>query len=334
MKKALLFALVLILCLPLLCESKKYVRVAVEMARIRDIPSLEGKIVARVEKGTELEIIEQIGEWFRVYLPDKKGTGYISGRVVVVISKEVKEERPKEVKKEVRVKREVTGKERIEKPLSFFLTMSFDSPFANFEDNYIITAYQEEGNYSGKYNASNGFCPEIGIAYRLKEKIGLTFSIEPLISKTNGDILVKIPHPFYYGNLRNLEIKDKYSYTEIPFNFNVIYEVGNFKGISFSLTGGLTLFYSSVEILDKFTYSETYPYDTVNLTSTKNKSFSSFSPGFNAGLLGSYPIKESLLTGIQIKGSFGRGSFKPEGRDKVSYTLGGVRAGLFVKFVF
>lgn len=351
MKKFLIIFFVIILSLPLLSETIKYVRVAVESARIRDIPSLEGKVLTKVKKGTKLEVIEKIGEWFRVYLPDGKKTGYISARVVVVSKeveqKEIKEEKRKEeeIKKEARKeearkeekrvesaeRRERARRERVKKPLSFFIAFSFDSPFANFKDEYLIHAYNEDGPYSGKYNASNSFSPEVGLIYKVKSQLGIAFSIEPFISKTEGDIVAEIPHPFYFGNFRELKIKDNFSYSEIPFNLNVIYNLGKFKGISFSLTGGLTLFYSSAEILESFTYSETYPYDTVNLTSTKYKTFSSFSPGINAGITGFYPFKENMFLGIQLKSSFGKASFTPEGRDKVSYTLGGLKAGVYFR---
>lgn len=337
MKKFLIIFFVIILSLPLFSEKIKYVRVAVESARIRDIPSLEGKILARVKKGTELEVIEKIGEWFRVYLPDGKSTGYISARVVVVAKevekKEIKEEKIREEKKveAVERRREVARREKVKKPLSFFIALSFDSPFANFKDEYLIHAYNEDGPYTGKYNASNSFSPEVGLMYEVKSRLGIAFSIEPFISKTEGDILASIPHPFYFERFRELKIKDNFSYSEIPFNFNVIYDAGELKGISISLTGGLTLFYSSAEILESFTYSETYPYDTVNLTSTKYKTYSSFSPGINAGIAGFYPFKENMALGIQLKGSFGRASFTPEGRDKVSYTLGGIKAGVYFR---
>ncbi len=338
MKKFIIFIFVFVMCLPVFSATKKYVRVAVEIANIRDIPSLEGKVVAKVKKGTELEVIEKIGEWFRVYLPDGKSTGYISARIVVM-AKEVEEKEVKEEKKQVEKKveppterrREITRRREAEKPLSLFLAFGFDSPFADFKDEYLIHAYNEDGPYSGRYNASNSFSPEVGLIYRVKNRLGMAFSIEPFMSKTEGDILAKIPHPFYFARFREVNIKDNFSYIEIPFNLNVIYDIGKVKGISFSLTGGLTLFYSSAEILESFTYSETYPYDTVNLTSTKYKTFSSFSPGVNAGIIGLYPLKENMALGIQLKGSFGRASFTPERRDKVSYTLGGLKAGLYFR---
>ncbi len=331
MKRFLIFVFVFVLFLPLLSETKKYVRVAVENARVREIPSLEGKVIARVKKGTELEVIEKIGEWFRVYLPDGKTTGYISSRVVVM-AKEVEEKVVKEEEKKIKEeKREVERRREVKKPLSLFIAFSFDVPFANFKDEYFIHAYNEDGPYSGKYNATNSFCPEVGLMYRIKNKIGILFSIEPFISKTEGDILAQIPHPFYYDQFRELRIKDNFSYSEIPFNLNLTYDAGKFKGIYILLTGGLTLFYSSAEILESFTYSETYPYDTVNLTSTKYKTFSSFSPGVNAGVIGFYPLKENMGLGIQLKSSFGKASFTPEGRDKVSYTLGGFKAGLYFR---
>lgn len=332
MKKFLIVLFVMMLGSPLFSETIKHVRVAVETARIRDIPSVEGKVLARVKKGTELEVIEKIGEWFRVYLPDGKSTGYISARVVVVVKeverKEIKEEKKVEA---VERRREVAKRERVGKPLSFFIALSFDSPFANFKDEYLIHAYNENGPYTGKYNGSKSFSPEVGLMYRVKSRLGIAFSIEPFISKTEGDVLARIPHPFYFEKFRDLRIKDNFSYSEIPFNLNVIYDAGELKGISFSLTGGLTLFYSSAEILESFTYSETYPYDTVNLTSTKYKTYSSFSPGINAGIIGFYPIKENMALGIQLKGCFGKASFTPEGRDKVSYTLGGLKAGVYFR---
>ncbi len=341
MKRFLIFVFVFVLFLPLLSETKKYVRVAVETARVREIPSLEGKVIARIKKGTELEVIEKVGEWFRVYLPDGKTTGYISSRVVVVAKeveeKEVREEKKleekkiREEKKPVEKRREVVRRREVEKPLSLFVTFSFDVPFADFKDEYLISAYNEDGPYSGRYNASESFCPEVGLMYRIKEKIGILFSVEPFISKTKGDILAQIPHPFYFGKFRELVIKDNFSYSEIPFNLNVTYDAGKLKGISILLTGGLTLFYSSAEILESFTYADIYPYDTVTLTSTKYKTFSSFSPGINAGVAGFYPLKENMGLGIQLKSSFGKASFTPEGRDKVSYTLGGFKAGLYFR---
>jgi hypothetical protein len=344
MKKFLIFVFVFVLFLPLLSETKKYVRVAVETARVREIPSLEGKVIARLKKGTELEVIEKVGEWFRVYLPDGKTTGYISSRVVVVSKeveeKEVKEEKKmeekkiKEEKKPVEKRREVVRRGEIEKPLSLFVAFSFDAPFADFKDEYLIRAYNEDGPYSGRYNASASFCPEIGLIYRIKEKIGILFSVEPFISKTKGDILAQIPHPFYFAKFRDLVIKDNFSYSEIPFNLNVTYDTGKFKGVSILLTGGLTLFYSSAEILESFTYADIYPYDNVTLTSTKYKAYSSFSPGLNVGIASFYPFKESINAGVQVKASFGKASFKPEGRDKVSYTLGGLKAGVYFRFSF
>ncbi|MGQ9617886.1 MAG: SH3 domain-containing protein [Candidatus Aminicenantia bacterium] len=337
MKKVIFLCLLLIVFLPIFGESKKYVRVAVDTARVRDIPSLEGKIIEKVKKGTELEVIEQIGEWFRVYLPDGRTTGYISGKVVVEVTKEVEEkkvvakERREEAKAEERRIAGIQRREKKEKPFRLFLSLSFGFPFANFKDEYSISAYQENGTYIGKYNASNGFSPEIGAILRFRDRIGFLFSIEPFFTKTDGNIVAQIPHPFYFERFRELKIKDKFSYSEIPINLNVAYDVGNVRGISFLFTGGLTLFLSSVEILESFSYAETYPYDEVNLTSKKNKTYSSFSPGFNMGFSGTYPIKNNFSAGIQAKVSFGKASIKPEGRDKISYTLGGFKAGLFIK---
>src|ERR1700676_5201050 len=57
-------------------------RVNVDLAPLRGSASTSGRIVATLNRGTELEVFETVGSWYRVRVKTSGVEGYVSNSVV------------------------------------------------------------------------------------------------------------------------------------------------------------------------------------------------------------------------------------------------------------
>ncbi len=64
-----------------LCWASESVRVTVERANLRSGPSTDSRIVAKVEKGTVLQVLGREGAWVRVAAPEGGAAAYINARL-------------------------------------------------------------------------------------------------------------------------------------------------------------------------------------------------------------------------------------------------------------
>ncbi|MEW6457308.1 MAG: SH3 domain-containing protein [Acidobacteriota bacterium] len=344
-KTIILFFTLMILCASLsIIAQEKYIRIVTDNVNVRSGPSVENSVLWVAHSGDVYQLLERIDDWYKICLPeDKTKIGYVFARLAVPVEEEKLEEEKPEVKEKVKeeVKEPVfqppvrEAKKEGRKGFFVFFTGGYNINSISFKDEWQFFHDQEYGPFSGAYEGSPGAIFEAGAGFKFTPSLGIFVSYEPFSGKNSGDFSAGIPHPFYFNKHRNMSWENKsIKYTESAINFDFIFSLNPQSTISFSLFAGGTYFNVSTELVDKFYWSQSYPYDSVTYSSSEMKSYSVSPFGFNGGVVIDIFFIENVALNIIAKYTVGSASIKTESGSEITFNAGGARGGVGLKVIF
>ena len=221
------------------------------------------------------------------------------------------------------------------KPKKIFLKFSYN---AGFSEDSTPTSWAQEIYYeNASFNISNNFAKGnafiAGLGYKLSSTIGLELGVHISSRNINSDFNVSIPHPLRFDSPRTAENTGSYKLTENAAYLNFILSFP-FNKLSLDLFGGPTYFLTNAQLINQINFSDTYPYQTVNI-SAATETIKKNVFGFNAGASLNFYFASSF--GIFLNAQFFTGSadFDLSGDlPSLKVSLGGLKAGGGLKILF
>ncbi len=180
---------------------------------------------------------------------------------------------------------------------------------------------------------------DVGLSYTLTRKgvaAGVAFSSTSRTS--SSELTAELPHPFYFVDRTVQATVDDLKGSEQGVHIFLSYPVPlkPTNKLEVALFGGPSLFTVKQDLVTSVVTSETYPYDSVTLTSatlaSPRPSVSAF--GFNVGTDISWRLTPKLRVGGLLRFTRASGTLDDGFGDEVSVDAGGLMAGAGIRVVF
>ena len=217
--------------------------------------------------------------------------------------------------------------------LKLSLTGNFGVTSLDFSGTRTFTEFAEEGQIRADYSADKGPGFEGGLAYRFGSRLSVALTGSYLKRDSSAAVQASLPHPLYLNRDRQVEADvSGLSYNETAGHLDLVLS-GHSGSLDFSVFGGPSIFKVKTDLAQAPTYTQSYPFDTVNVTGIPTTSADDMAFGFNVGAGVDYRFSPKFAFGIQ--GRFSRGSAKLEAEGGViDVDAGGFQIGAGVRINF
>jgi hypothetical protein len=329
------------------------VEVSRSQANLRERPTTQSGVVARLAPGTLLEVKATVGAWYEVTVVGTGKRGFISATLVTPVPEGAPAQAPpprvqahkppapppsaaapSRPSSSDREPAEPIRKASQEKqPRYHLFANAFLQPSLSISSSYTYTQYWEQASVSEKYAYDKSFGFEIGAQARLMGPLGLHVAFSRASRKGTADVSAQFPHPFYFQQMRQVEgtIEAlKQDETAIHIDIAVFPRMGRLKATAFV---GVSLFTSNIDLLAKPTITESYPYDTV-VADFASEKLKATPMGFNGGVSLDFLFTKSLGIGAQFRYSTAKAKFEQADKGTIEATLGGAQASLGLRAIF
>lgn len=208
-------------------------------------------------------------------------------------------------------------------------------PSGAFGQNFTLRKYVEDAPVTTDVKMDVAPFFDAGLRLRVAGGLGIGVVGFSTTGKAPGVVDARIPHPFYYGQLRaisgdltGLDRKETGAHAELTYTADLSASVG------VTLFGGPTYFSVEQALVNDVTYTESYPYDTAAYESAPTTTVKETGIGYNAGLelvwklgrrVGLAGLARYTTADIPLTVATG---------NSVDIKAGGMQAGLGLRFGF
>lgn len=335
---------VLLLAAPGAFAQTQKLRVKLGPANIYERPRTSSDIVMVAQEGTVLDVLNREETWYWVLLPPdgngQRRSGYIAAYLVELISPKGPDVLPRTGQSGLAAKPPL-GKSA--PSVSWNMARYFvgiggggQSAPGAFADNVGFLIYDENAQYQTYYAPRKASALDATLGMRLTPHFILAVAFWHSTSLPNASISAVIPHPFSYNTPRPTSAAGlSVGRTENDGHLQLTWLMPLSSRVDLSIFGGPSLFYVRQNLVSgDLTLRESYPYDTVAISSFRTATKSKATIGANAGMDLTVIVWRNL--GVGVGGRYARGSTTVASADSgtVKMQLGGVQVsgGLRMRF--
>lgn len=225
--------------------------------------------------------------------------------------------------------------EQTTKTKRFFIKIGYNAGFS--EETKSVSWSREIYFENASYDISNKFgkgnSVDFGFGYKFSNSIGVELGADLSSRDKNTNYSANIPHPLLFNTLRDAQNTGSYKLTENVIYLNFLLSIP-FSKFSLDLFGGPAYFFASAEFINEIQYTDSYPYETININATSKKIEKNVF-GFNGGTSFNFYFAKNFGIFINAQYFSASADFNPGGDIpgwKVS--LGGFKAGGGLKIQF
>ena len=204
-----------------------------------------------------------------------------------------------------------------------------------FGQSFTLRKYVEDAPVTTDVKMDVAPFVDAGLRLRVAGGLGIGVVGFSTTGKAKGTVDARIPHPFYYGQLRaisgdltGLDRKETGAHLELTYSADLSRSVG------ITLFGGPTYFSVEQALVNDVTYTESYPYDTAAYASAPTTPVKDTGIGYNAGLELVWKLgRRAGLAGLARYTTADIPLTVATG-NSVDLKAGGIQAGLGLRFGF
>jgi len=205
----------------------------------------------------------------------------------------------------------------------------------SFSDSRQYVEYAETAVVHSSYSVKTRFGPEVALQLKLYRGLGLLVGYSLSSHGETGAFDAQSPHPLYLDRPRSVSGNFAgYSYREGEVQLDLA--LGRASGrVEWTLFSGVSLFQVQADMLDRPSYSEKYPYDTLTLAATPASRASASPAGFNVGGRLDYRFGRSVGVGVGLRYSTASVKLRANSdASEASINAGGLQAGAGLRLYF
>lgn len=340
-RKTLLFvALMIGLSLPAWAAT---VRVKANGTPLRAKATADSEIVARLDQGAVLELLDVARDWYKVRDPRTKKEGFVAGALVDLVPSDSSAAPAASPGKGA-----TTTPGTAQKPAGAVLKPAPPPKPGEWRDKGFVAlnglfqgagtafgytfsppefAYAEQAHISTHHplKAGPGFDAAAGMRVRGNLAVGAGLSVFSRSSTVNVDGTV--PHPLYVNRDRPVSGTFDSPRTEVGLHLQATWVVPAGRRMLVSFAGGPSYLQVKQAIASGINLATVYPYDTTAVTGARTNTVSKGGIGFNAGVDVGYFLTRNIGVGGMVR--FTRASLKLDTPGGTTNTnAGGVQAGI------
>jgi hypothetical protein len=209
----------------------------------------------------------------------------------------------------------------------------FAPPSVDYDATRTFDAFAEEGSITTAYEAGKGPGGELGLTWRFSKSLGVSVAGTIVSRDTTASYSTRVPHPLFLNRDRTAEGTVDVNYEETAAHLDLVYSGGS-GSLDFAVFAGPSFVSLSADLLGDPVYSQSYPFDSITVTSVPASETTASGIGFNAGASLAYRFSKSFAFGVQ--GRFTRASLtlSPDGADDVDLDAGGLQVGAGFRLSF
>ncbi len=194
--------------------------------------------------------------------------------------------------------------------------------------------YAEAGSLTSQYSFKTAPQVNVGAGVRLWRQLGVGASFSFTSQTDTAGINAQIPHPFFFNQLRQVSgSQSGLTRREAAVHVLAQWRIPLGARVYVALEGGPSFIAVRQDVVDAFSFSESYPYDTAVFGSATTAAREKSAVGFNAGADVGYMFQRHIGAGGAVR--FVRAHTTLEGAGaSTGVDLGGVQygGGLRVRF--
>ncbi len=214
-----------------------------------------------------------------------------------------------------------------------FLNGLYNLSSLKYSDSRTFTEFIEQGTLDTKYEAKAGPGFEGGLQYNFTKHLGLATSFASVTRDASGSYSASLPHPLYLDRPRKVSGEAAgLKYKENVVHADVVVS-GTSGSLRFGAFAGASFFKVEADVLERIQYTQTYPYDTVQVTGTPLLKAKDSPIGWNAGASLDYAVAAHFGLGIQGRWSSAKAELAA-GQGTVKVDAGGFDAAFGVRIYF
>ena len=193
--------------------------------------------------------------------------------------------------------------------------------------------YYESALYDIDYATKKGNYFGIGVGYQFSSYVGV--EIGGIFGSRNmkANYTASLPHPLLFNSPREADAQERFKVNENAVFFNVVIFVP-MKRLSLNFFGGPAYFSASANLIKEIKTAETYPYESISLSSQTEKITQNVFGG-NVGVGFDFLLSTNFAFFLKGHYFFGKANFDPAGEiPTLSLSLIGGQIGGGIKLRF
>jgi hypothetical protein len=308
-------------------------KVAVNKANLREAATAEAAVVAVLDAGTEVDVLEKTAEWWKVQVVSTGTIGYLKP-VFLGVGGEPPAGEGRRRSPAARRSSRAPRAPRDYKRFRLDAGGAFGASGIDFTEDRTIRQFAEDGRIRTDYATDPGPGFEGGLLFRVTRNLGVSFGASRVQHDGAASFQASIPHPLYFDRDREVSGSlDSVGQSETALHFDVVYTATRGK-LDLHLFAGPTRMTVEADLLQDVQFAQTYPYDTLTVTGTPSQSVSGSAFGFNVGGGVDYRLGKSFGLGAQLRFSRAKAELVGAPGSTVSIDAGGLQVGLGARVIF
>lgn len=215
----------------------------------------------------------------------------------------------------------------------------YNTSTLSFNDTRSYKEYAETARVGSDYSVGGGFGFDGGLQVSFYKGLGVLVGYTATNREEKGAFDASLPHPLFLSRPRTLDGNlSGFEYKEASFYADLAYVGGKPGGhLEWVLFAGASFFQVKVDFLDRITYNQSYPYDSVTLRDAPAANIEESPVGWNAGGRLDYRFGKSRRFGAGVMARYSAATVKTRGSTEsteVSFDAGGFEVGAGIRIYF
>jgi hypothetical protein len=198
----------------------------------------------------------------------------------------------------------------------------------DFDDSASFTENAEQGQFSTAYTVDGGPALNIGGGALVWRRLGLRIGVSRFSRATPSTLRGAVPHPFFFNRAREVSGSVtglKRNELAVHVQAAGVFPAGN--RLQVMVFGGPSFFRVKQGVVNDFSYTDAYPYDTATFASTDVTNTKESKVGFNAGADVAFFFTRQLGVGGIVQFAAATVDAPSAGDGALDMKAGGLQAG-------
>lgn len=199
----------------------------------------------------------------------------------------------------------------------------------------VFPLYDEEGSIDiTQTGIGGGSFFDLGANYRVRNQLGAGLVYTFNSSDGDGAVTGSIPHPLLFDQFRSISASAAgLEHKERGVHLQATWHIPFTDALDFTVSAGPSFFNISQDFIRRVTFSETPPFDVVNVDELETLSLRKNAVGFNIGVDAAYTVTPMIGVGVLARYTRGETDFdiNPGDNDTASVKAGGFQIGAGVR---
>ena len=198
----------------------------------------------------------------------------------------------------------------------------------DFSDTAVRRENAEDGRIDADYTVKGGPSFDVAAGGVLWRKLGVGVGVSRFSVATPTSLAGTVPHPFFFNQLRSVNGEAAgLKREELAINVQVrgVFPVG--AKLQVMVFGGPSFFQVKHGVVNNFTYTESYPYDSATFGAATTADSSASKMGFNGGGDVAFFFARQVGVGATVQFSGTTVALPSAGAASQDVKVGGIKAG-------